>query len=177
MPTSRANIVIHGKQDMQKIEQLIAKKTPVLLLYHARWCPHCVDFVGSQYEPSRPWQQICNMVNTHFKGKVYSSEVEESNMQYLSDKMNQIRGFPTLVIIKQDGGMLEYQGSRTDVDEVKTFIEQATSIKGGKRVGRTTKTNTDTGSKKIIKEGSKRKTTTVTGTGGASKKVTKDTKK
>jgi thioredoxin-like negative regulator of GroEL len=138
MPSSKAHLVIRTKQDSVQAENTIKSQKPVLILYHAHWCPHCVDFVGPQYEPSRPWQQICDMVKKTYKGKVICMEVEESNMGVLPEGLNQIRGYPTLMLIQQNGGMTEYQGARDNVNEIKSFIEQNTGIKGGAIRKRTT---------------------------------------
>ena len=161
---SKAHLVIRTKQDSAQIGTTLQSQKPVLILYHAHWCPHCVDFVGREYEPSRPWQQICYMVKKTYKGKVVCMEVEESNMGVLSKELNQIRGFPTLMLIQQNGGKMEYQGSRDNVDEVKKFIEDHTGIKGGaqRKKSTTTSVSTSTGGTRVKKtkqdEGAKKET-------------------
>lgn len=154
---SKAHLVIRTKQDSAQAETTIKAQKPILLLYHAHWCPHCVDFVGKEYEPSRPWQQICDMMKKTYKGKVLCMEVEESNMNVLPPHLNQIRGFPTLMLIQQNGGMIEFQGARDNVNEIKLFVEQNTGIKGG---ATRKKASPTAGGAKKTKETSKKERTT-----------------
>lgn len=151
---SKAGIVIQSKKDVGEVDKQLSKRTPILMLYHAKWCPHCVDFVGPFHEPSRPWQQICDMVRKDFGSKVICVEVEESNMVHLPENMNQIRGFPTLMLIHQ-GGMIEYQGSRDNVKQVKDFIIAKTGVTGGAKK-RTKKTETSTSKKTTTKTATKK---------------------
>lgn len=161
--TSKAGIVIQSKKDVGEFENYLTKKTPLLVLYHAKWCPHCVDFVGPFHEPSRPWQQICDMIRKDFGTKVVCVEIEESNMTYLPENMNQIRGFPTLMLIHQ-GGMMEYQGGRDNLKQVKDFITTKTGISSG-------------GAKKKVKKSEGSTTTTrKTSAKPAKKTTTRNTK-
>ena len=127
---SKAHITVQSKADSASVEHDIKASKPVLILYHAHWCPHCVDFVGPFHEPSRPWQQICEHVKKQFKGKITCVEVEEGHMKHLPNEYKHIRGFPTLLLI-QSAGVAEYQGARDDPQQVCSFIEKVSGVKMG----------------------------------------------
>jgi len=162
MPSSKAHLVVRKKEDANVVSKYVSSGVPIFILYHASWCPHCVRFVGENYEPSYPWQQICDMVKKSFKDKVLCIEVEETQMGNLPAEINQIRGFPTLMLIQKGGVSIEYMGGRENVDEVKAFLEEKTGLKGGAIRKKTTeikKTAGKTTTKKDTKGGKDKKKT------------------
>lgn len=122
-------MVVSSEAKAKTLATKIKKEEPILLLYHANWCPHCVDYVGHPRTMSYPWQQVCSYIQTSFKGAVCCSEVESEYISYLPAGMPQIQGFPTLMFIMGDYKE-EFSGDRKDKVAIKEFIQK--NVKGRK---------------------------------------------
>ena len=84
---------------------------PVLILYFAEWCGHCVAF-----KPT--WDAIKKKLETN-KG-IHVIEVENSNIKYLPKTNQSIQAFPTIQLIKK-GKVKEYTGFRM-LDSIISFV-------------------------------------------------------
>lgn len=117
MPSSKKGVLVVSSGGAAKeLAAKIQKDEPVLLLYHAHWCPHCVE-----YAPA--WKQVCTYIQTEFGGKVCCSEVESEHIPLLPAGMPQVRGFPTLMLI-QGTRMEEFGGDRKDKAAIKAFLQK-----------------------------------------------------
>jgi thiol-disulfide isomerase/thioredoxin len=132
----RAKIIIDSKAKAEQFKKTLGENKPILILYHAHWCPHCVHFVGAHHEDSYPWQQICKKLND----TVVCVEVESEHMKWLEAEHNQVRGFPTIMYMR-GGYKTEFGGNRNDPTEVQKFItaemKQVAGCGCGGRVGGT----------------------------------------
>jgi len=118
-------LVVSSEAKSKTLASKIKKGEPILLLYHANWCPHCVDYVGHPRLPSYPWQQVCSYIHTAFGGEVCCSEVESDYISLLPAGMPQVQGFPTLMFIMGDYKE-EFSGDRRDKIAIKEFIQKNT---------------------------------------------------
>lgn len=87
---------------------------PRFVMYYADWCPHC---------------QTIKPAFTDFSSSPYSSAGKNVDVQMVEEKeipadvKSTIQGYPTFMLYKADGSMLEYKGGR-DVDSMKDFLGQ-----------------------------------------------------
>ncbi len=90
-------------QSAGSVMQLLQSEQPVLMLCHANWCPHCVAL--------RPtWRLMKSQLgNTD----ITVVEVEYDNMNLLPSRLQNIRGFPTIQIVKSGKVKSQYQGERS----------------------------------------------------------------
>jgi thioredoxin-like negative regulator of GroEL len=96
---------------------------PMLILFHADWCPHCVEYVGHPRTASYPWQQVCSHIDDRFNGEVGLCEVEAGKMSYLPSGIPPVQGFPTLMYY-QGGSFEEFNGDRRDKEAIQQFIQK-----------------------------------------------------
>ena len=100
------------EKNKQKFKECACKDKPMLVLFYADWCPHCQVF--------KPvWKNIVDALEKNKKIQV--AEVEYSDMEHVPKKFKNIRGFPTLQVIKGGKVISEYDGNRTE-KEVKEYI-------------------------------------------------------
>jgi thiol-disulfide isomerase/thioredoxin len=137
MPASKKGgvLVVSSGGKAKELAKKIHNDEPILLLYHADWCPHCVDYVGHPRLPSYPWQQVCSYIQTEFGGAVCCSEVESEHISLLPTGMPQVRGFPTLMFI-QGNRMEEFGGDRKDKEAIKAFLQKNIKTKATQRTRR-----------------------------------------
>lgn len=90
-------------QSAGSVMQILQSDQPVLMLCHANWCPHCVSL--------RPtWR----MVKSHLgDADITVVEVEYDNMGLLPARLQNIRGFPTIQVVKSGKVKSQYQGERS----------------------------------------------------------------
>lgn len=80
--------------------------SPILILFHADWCPHCKDFMPE-------WQKLTKMLD----GKLMCGDVESKSPIMAAHK---IGGFPTIRLFPKGMGSpdvhQDYNGPRTAQD-------------------------------------------------------------
>jgi thiol-disulfide isomerase/thioredoxin len=125
----RAKLIIDNATKAAAFKKMVAEKQPMLVLYHAHWCPHCVNFVGANHEDSYPWQQICKKVGN----QIVCVEVESSHMPLMGSEYNQVQGFPTLMYMRGGTYKAEFSGNRGNPADVAEFIAEhnKASVGGG----------------------------------------------
>lgn len=88
------------------------KRKTYVVLYHMNGCPHC--------EYMRPsWEQA--IAATARAPGVHVAEVEYGMMGTLPPTMQQIRGFPTILVIRNGRPVAEYTGDRS-ASSLKQYI-------------------------------------------------------
>lgn len=92
------------QQTAEKAGKALSDSVPVLMLYRMEFCPHCVAMRES-------WMEVRKSLEKE-KGIVVA-EVEYSNMNILPTHLQNIRGFPTLQLIKNNKVHAEYSGDRS----------------------------------------------------------------
>lgn len=159
MPASVVSSAAHGK----KLADGMKKGEPMLVLFHAHWCPHCVDYIGNPPTASYPWRQVCNRVEDTYGDEVKIYEVESEQMKHLPAGMPQVQGFPTLMVY--DGKAFhEFSGDRRDEKAVVAFIKShgggaAKQTKSGGAAKKKTETKKAGGEAKPVAKPAKKKTT------------------
>ena len=93
------------------ISKLNAGK-PIVMFYHMNGCGHCEAMMPA-------W----NASVAKYKGVGVIAQVEMSNMQHLPVFMQNVRGFPTLVMYRVGSLPVEYLGDRSE-SSIAEFIAQ-----------------------------------------------------
>lgn len=87
-----------------------AKNKTVTLLYHMTGCPHC--------DIMRPaWESAVRSVGPRYT----TAEVEYGSLSLLPSNMRQVRGFPTVLTLKNGVVIREFTGDRSE-SHLKAFI-------------------------------------------------------
>ena len=96
----------------QNAEGFTAGEQCVVYAFIADWCPHC--------QRAKP---AINNLKNNAPNNVNVEVVNEkdSNAKELMKKYN-IRGFPTILLIKADGTVVEFEQRMTD-DNLNTFVQ------------------------------------------------------
>ena len=105
-----------NEKNKKMFEEGAQKDKPMLILFYAKWCPHCTMF-----EPT--WKKIVDSLAT--KRNIQVAEIEYSNMDHVPKKYKKIRGYPTIQMIKGGKVLSEYNGLRTQ-DGVMKFVNTNT---------------------------------------------------
>lgn len=94
----------------ESFQKILNTGSPVLLLYHAKWCPHCIMFMNE-------WKKTALSLS---KKKIYTLKIEHSILDKLPLKYRNIYGFPTIVLI-HNKKRIEYIGNRSS-DDIIDFV-------------------------------------------------------
>ena len=102
--------VVVGSESTAKkvITQLNAGK-PVVMLYHMNGCGHCQVLMGEDGE-SGVWNQCVKK----YSGDGMIAQVEMSSTRFLPSFMQNVRGFPTIVMYRVGALPMEYLGDRSE---------------------------------------------------------------
>lgn len=90
---------------------------PTLFLCYADWCGHC-----QRFKPA--WAQIKRKLSSNKDVNVV--EVNYDFISLLPKSLQNIRGFPTIQIVKKGKVKKEYQGDREPESIVKFAVDQVT---------------------------------------------------
>tara|TARA_Y200000002_G_C22494223_1_gene584330 strand:- start:14 stop:541 length:528 start_codon:yes stop_codon:yes gene_type:complete len=91
----------------------------VIVLFYVDWCPHCVS--------TKPeWEKLVNnMNNTEVNGNkvvVSACNAEGSELEQNFAKENNVQGFPTIKVIKEND-VVEYNGAR-NAEALEEFVRE-----------------------------------------------------
>lgn len=93
-----------------------ASKKPTIVLYHAHWCGHCV-----QFKPT--WDAfVKKLQSSHLKDRVHSSECEHAHLPHMPKGHGEVQMFPTIELIHK-GKKYEYTQPR-DEAHLMAFVEK-----------------------------------------------------
>lgn len=93
----------------------VQEDKPSLFLCYAEWCGHC-----SRFKPT--WEKIKKSLASNKDVNVV--EVEYTHMELLPKPLQNIRGFPTIQVLKKGKVSREYQGDRDHDSIVKFTMDQ-----------------------------------------------------
>ena len=93
--------------DINHVQHLIdnfntSSEKPVMWLFHANWCKHCIDFKKTN---------IWNNLKTKYTNIIFK-DVEQSNISKEQKEMFNINGFPTIVF--QNNNIIDFNNERTE---------------------------------------------------------------
>lgn len=88
-----------------------------IILYHANWCPHCINFLPT-------WKKLKSELKQIGSG-IQCEDYEQTANEQLCDERG-IKGYPTIHLEKEGGKIEEYEGSR----ELKDIIDYLTGSSG-----------------------------------------------
>lgn len=97
----------------------IKENKPALFLCYADWCGHCRSFLPT-------WQRIKKSLQASKDINVV--EVSYDHMELLPRALQNIRGFPTIQIVRNGKVSKEYQGDR-EHDAIVSFTMQQVNHK------------------------------------------------
>lgn len=102
-------------KNKKKVDTLLKKTHPTLLLFHMNGCGHCTTL-----QPI--WKEISTILEKD-KG-IGLAEVEYKSISLLPDNLQKnIAGFPTIQIIKEKKAIAEYMGDRSK-QSILEFVNQ-----------------------------------------------------
>ena len=119
------HINVNNSNNLKKLDTLIKKKEPVLVLYYANWCHYCQDF-----KPE--WNNLVK------KCKVDTAELESSDSHLSKETHHTVTSYPTLKLYV-NGKTVNYDEQRS-VANIEKFIKTNTS------------TNTKVKKNKVVKK-------------------------
>ena len=110
-----------SNSNLENINNL-KKNSIVLILFHATWCGHCIQFKST-------WEEL---KNNHPRGiKLGEVEHSEVNEYKYSKNEKQIEGYPTLRLYYKDKLLKEYDGERNFeaiYKYLKTFLKKNKNV-------------------------------------------------
>lgn len=103
--------VMKGGKEPKKLEDY--KNKPMLMLFHAKWCGHCVHFMPTYLKLEHEYVDK-NMLN------VVAIEEGQKGGKELVEQY-EISGFPTIKLYDGKGKFHEYNGGR-DINNIRDFV-------------------------------------------------------
>lgn len=89
------------------------KRCPILVLFHADWCPHCKDPTFRN-----AWKRTAAKVPDHV-------EIESEQLKNLPKQVrNAVQGFPTIAAVHPNGIIKPFEGNVKNSNKVMNFYQQ-----------------------------------------------------
>jgi len=111
---TKMKLIKVNEKNKDKFKECVGKDKPMLVLFYADWCPHC-----QVLKPT--WNKIAEKLGKNKKIQV--AQIEYSDMEYVPKKYKNIRGYPTIQMIKGGKIISEYDGMRTEQD-IEAYIKK-----------------------------------------------------
>lgn len=106
-----------GKRNVERFDDLPSKKAQVIL-FHAKWCHHCVDYLTTTL-PSSGKNAFDTASDMAIDDAVFKKvDVDES--KELVEQYN-ISSFPTIIGVSSNGTTKPFDGDRNDSTALATF--------------------------------------------------------
>lgn len=102
-----------NKETKNKFNEVANNKKHSIILYYADWCPHCLFF-----KPT--WNKLYEQFKNSRSIQFIQVEYNDINNVPIKYRKN-IRGFPTIQLIKEGKIISEYNGNR-DINSISDFI-------------------------------------------------------
>jgi thiol-disulfide isomerase/thioredoxin len=139
----------------KEFDELINEKGNVSFVkFHQPTCPHCTEM-------KKAWEDLGKLLQDKCKDDISLIEVNgDALSESKSDVSKEIRGFPTIMILKSGKKKAEYSGDRSTEDMLKFMIDNKIifPISGGyKKGGKKSRTMKSKTKKNNSKKGKSRK--------------------
>jgi thiol-disulfide isomerase/thioredoxin len=110
--------VMRGGKEPKKLDDY--KNKPMLMLFHAKWCGHCVHFMPTYLKLEHEYvdKSMLNIVSIE-EGQKGGKELVEHY---------EITGFPTIKLYDGKGKFHEYNGGR-DINNIREFVNRTLGVK------------------------------------------------
>jgi thioredoxin-like negative regulator of GroEL len=101
-------INVNSPENYKKLETIISKKEPVMVLYHALWCSYCQEF-----KPT--WNDFTK------KTTIKTAELESSHSSLANSPEHQVHSYPTLKLFV-NGKVIPFEENRS-IENINKFIK------------------------------------------------------
>jgi len=89
---SRKRIDVYSKADVPAFEALLGRGPMTIVLVHAKWCPHCTEFID------KIWNNVPNLpTNT-----IHTAGVHYDMLKNTSLANAKLEGYPSLLLVGKD---------------------------------------------------------------------------
>lgn len=78
-----------------------------LIMFYAPWCPHC-----NSPNTVKMWTDLADVAQEYFSVGAFNCEDRENGNNRFAEVIN-IRGYPTIMIVKKNGHLHKYRGERS----------------------------------------------------------------
>jgi thiol-disulfide isomerase/thioredoxin len=112
------HINVDSKELFNKLDSIIKKKEPVLVLYHASWCHYCKEF-----KPM--WDQF------NKNCKIKTAEIESERLPLSTLEKHSVSSFPTIKLFV-NGKVVLFEQERT-LENINAFINKSVKTKKPKK--------------------------------------------
>jgi thiol-disulfide isomerase/thioredoxin len=102
----------------EMFEQNTAQK-PKVMLVHASWCGHCVDYLASKKQDGK---NTFDAAAEQLKGKVDFEKLDYDENKELANKYG-VSSFPSIVGMDSKGGVKPFSGDRDDLSALLSFAK------------------------------------------------------
>lgn len=99
-----------NKRNKDKLKGLLESDKPFIILYHWKECGHCIAF-----KPT--WKKFAG------KTLVQCCCIEYSMIEMMPAKLQNVRAFPTILVIRKGNIVDNYMGDRSE-DSLNKFAEK-----------------------------------------------------
>lgn len=90
--SSRKRIDVYSKADVPAFEALLGRGPMTIVLVHAKWCPHCTEFID------KIWNNVPNLpTNT-----IHTAGVHYDMLKNTSLANAKLEGYPSLLLVGKD---------------------------------------------------------------------------
>jgi thiol-disulfide isomerase/thioredoxin len=112
------HINVDSKEQFNKLDSIIKKKEPVLVLYFGEWCSYCKEF-----KPM--WDEFIKIC------KIKTAEIESELLNLSSSKNHSVSSFPTIKLFV-NGKLVLFEKERS-IDNLNTFVNSSVKTKKPKK--------------------------------------------
>jgi thiol-disulfide isomerase/thioredoxin len=102
---------VYKKQSKEKFTETKQTLKPKVVLVHASWCQHCVDYISSKK---------FDAANAKIGSQVSFEKLDYDENKDLAKKYG-VSSFPSIVGISTNGSVKQFEGNREDINALVAF--------------------------------------------------------
>jgi thioredoxin-like negative regulator of GroEL len=102
---------VYKKQSKEKFTESKQKSKPKVVLVHASWCQHCVDYISSKKFDD---------ANAKIGSQVTFEKLDYDENKALA-KQYGVSSFPSIVGVSTNGSVKQFEGNREDINALVAF--------------------------------------------------------